>query len=378
MTTVLIPHQTNANIYVRELGRAYQALGCKVIYGSENLLEGNLTPDLVHLQWPEEQYRWRGEGAIDVRINQFLSALAELKRRGARLAWTVHNINPHDHVDSARDDAVYQAVINQAGLIVHHCPASPKLLQERYHVPPEKPVVIVPHGNYLAYPNEVTRDEARRKLGIAPDAFVYLHFGAIRGYKGLDTLFAAFKKVTTPKKMLLVAGQYDAITGRGHLYDRLLMAWKKRTSRNLLLNPRQIPSEDIQLYFNASDCLVLSHSRGLNSGVAVLGMTFGKVVVGPQIGCIDWVLKAGKNLVYQAGSALALADAMNAAATVDLQECARTNQRVAENWQWRDVSETVLSTLGIDLPAPAMTHHLAPADDGSHYVRLQRKSNDRS
>jgi len=362
VTTVLIPHQTNANIYVRELGRGYQALGCDVIYGSENLLERNLTPDLVHLQWPEEQYRWRGEGEIDVRINQFLLSLAELKRRGSRIAWTVHNINPHDHVDSARDDAVYQTVIDEADLIVHHCPASTRLLQERYRVPPEKPVIVVPHGNYLAYPNDVTRNEARQRLGIAPDAFVYLHFGAIRGYKGLDTLFAAFEKVTVPSKMLVVAGQYDAITGRGQLYDRILMAWKKRTSRNFLLNPRQIPSKDIQLYFNAADCLVLSHSRGLNSGVAVLGMTFGKVVVGPQIGCIDWVLQAGKNLAYEAGNAAALAAAMNAASSVDLEDCARTNKLVAENWRWRDISETVISALKIDLRPAAMIHNLAQAD----------------
>ncbi len=352
MTTVLIPHQTNANIYVRELGRGYQAIGCHVIYGSENLLEANVTPDLLHLQWPEELYRWRGEGKIETRIQQFIAAMTELKRRGTQIAWTVHNINPHDHRDSVQDEAVYQTVIDQADVIVHHCPASPKLLQERYRVAPGKRTIIVPHGHYLAYPNQVTRDEARQKLGLAPNAFVYLHFGAVRGYKGLDTLFTAFKKVAVPQKILVVAGQYDALTGRGQLYDRILMAWKKHTSRNLLLKLKQISSESIQLYFNAADCLVLSHSRGLNSGVAVLGMTFGKVVVGPKIGCIDWVLKAGENLVYEAGNAVALTEAMNAVALIDLDASAKTNKQVSENWRWQDISEAVISSLGINLKIP--------------------------
>jgi glycosyltransferase involved in cell wall biosynthesis len=347
MPSVLIPHQLTANIYVRELGRAYQALGCNVIYGSENLLECNVNPDLIHLQWPEELYRWRGLGRMEVRIESFLSSLAALKQRGAKLAWTVHNVAPHDHVDSAADHAVYQSIIDAADVLVHHCQVSSRLLRDRYRVAPEKLEVIVPHGNYAAYPNTVTRGDARRLLGLSPDAFVYLHFGQVRGYKGFGRLLTAFSRVKVKHKILLVAGQFDAITTRGYVFDRIFLAWKKRTIRGLLLNLREVPSEDVQLYFNASDCLVLGHGGGLNSGVAILGMTFGKVVVGPRIGCVEWVLEQGSNLLYEPGSLKALVHAMTAATSVNADECARKNTRAAESWKWTVFCTVVMSTLGI-------------------------------
>lgn len=78
MPTVLVPHQTGGNIYIRELGRAYARLGWTPIYGSENLLEANFRPELVHLHWPEEFYRWRGEGRPERRVEHFLARLSAL------------------------------------------------------------------------------------------------------------------------------------------------------------------------------------------------------------------------------------------------------------------------------------------------------------
>jgi glycosyltransferase involved in cell wall biosynthesis len=345
MTTVLIPHQTGANIYVRELGRGYAASGCNVVYGSENLLEGNLTPDLVHLQWPEEQYRWRGEGTLDSRITRFLGALADLKQRGAKLAWTVHNIAPHDHVEDAADGNVYAQVINAVDLIVHHCEMSARLMTQRYPSARAKPHVVVPHGHYLAYPNAGDAPGARRKLGIPPERFVFLHFGQIRGYKGLDLLLAAFRRVGVPHKHLLLAGEYVEVTGRGMLKDRLVMAYAKRFSGNVSLWPKAVPSDEVQTYFNAANCVVLSHTRGLNSGVAVLGMTFGKLVIGPRIGCIESVLAQGPNLMFEAGNLHQLVAAMEGATGVDPAECQRRNREAAAGWAWDAMARAVLSRL---------------------------------
>ncbi len=59
---LLIPHGITANIYIRELGRAYTDLGCHVIYHADNFFECSAVPEFLHLHWPEEQYRWHGDG----------------------------------------------------------------------------------------------------------------------------------------------------------------------------------------------------------------------------------------------------------------------------------------------------------------------------
>ena len=338
----LMPHRLLGNIYVRELGRAYQGLGANLVYGPENLFESAAHFDVIHLQWPEEQYRSYGSGPVDERATSFLHKLDEHKRRGAKLIWTVHNISPHEHLDSRVDRMVYQEVIERSELIVHHCPASIDLLSAAYRVPPSVPTVVAPIGNYGGYPNEMSREKARERLGIGQDAIVYLHFGAIRGYKGLDTLFQAYRRIRVKGKLLIVAGHY---TGAGGLKGKLetlklsLIDWFDRTTQ---LHLKMIEDRDVQVYLRAADVVVLSHSRGLNSGVAVLGMTFGKVVIGPDIGCIGNVLRQGENLIYPANDVSALARAMERVPALDHARVERSNIKAVAAWDWRLIAGTIL------------------------------------
>lgn len=348
MPFVLLPHQANGNIYIRELGRAYAALGWTPIYGPENLLEGNIRPDLLHMHWPEEFYRWRGEGSTAARAEHFLARLEELKRAGVPMVWTVHNLTPHDIADAEVDARVYRAVIEAADAIHHHCGCSIEALAGRYAVPAGKPQFVQAHGHYFSYPNTIGRDEARRELGIPADARVFLQFGQIRGYKGLNLLLAAFDRLQLDRKFLLVAGLYTPPTGPGALRDRLRLAWRKRTARDFLLHGRPIDSDRIQVYMNAADCVVLSHTAGLNSGVAVLGMSFGRIVVGPRLGCIGETLGGEHNVSYPAGDVDALCEAMRTAmARPDPAADGAANRRACEAWQWTSIASAALSHAGL-------------------------------
>lgn len=349
MRTVLIPHHTQGNIYIRELGRAYASLGWQPVYGAENLLECNLQPDLLHLHWPEELYRWRGEGALASRVRQLKASVQRLKDAGVPVAWTIHNLAPHDHKDEELDREVYDWIATRADCIHHHCEHSRNLLAQRYPATAQMRQIVVPHGHYLSYPNETSQQEARRKLGIPARARVLLQFGQIRGYKGLDLLLQAFDALKLERKFLLVAGQYSAPSGPNAWRERLGLAWRKRTSSNFLLHGRSIDSDRIQDYVNAADAMVLSHTSGLNSGVAILGMSFGKPMVGPELGCLGWVLGQGPNLTYAPGDAKALTAAMHALFQ-DPDQLARMgedNRNAAARWRWEDLASGVLNSLDL-------------------------------
>ena len=109
---------------------------------------------------------------------------------------------------------------------------------------------------------------------------------------------------------------------------------EKRTSKTVRLVLRRILEDEVHFYFNAADVVVLSHREGLNSGVAVLGMSFSRVVVGPDCGCIPHVLGAGENVIYEAGNVKALASAMEQAATMDYSSAGQRNRSVVEHWKW--------------------------------------------
>lgn len=340
----LVPHRLFGYSYVSELGAAYQQLGIDVVYGPENLFESTARFDVIHLQWPEDQYRGYGSGPTEQRAESFLRKLDEHKRRGTKLIWTVHNIVPHEHEGSDLDTKVYQGVIDRADLIVHHCQDSTKLLATAYKVPAVASVVVS-FGNYAGYPDTISRHEARKRLAIPQDATVYLSFGALRGYKGFATLLRAYRRARVKRKFLVVAGYY---TGTGGLKGKLetlrllLVDWLRPRAR---LDLKMIDDQDVQIYFRAADAVVLSHSRGLNSGVAVLGMTFGKVVIGPDLGCIGNVLRQGENLIYQANDISGLANAMEKVPMLDLTRIEATNKRVAASWDWPTIARAILDSL---------------------------------
>jgi beta-1,4-mannosyltransferase len=345
MPIVLLPHPPNGNIYIRELGRAYAELGWTPIYGPENLLEGNLQPDLLHLHWPEEFYRWRGEGSVAARAKHFLARLQALRDAGVPMVWTVHNLVPHDIADAAVDAEVYRAVIAGVDAIHHHCDCSIQALADRYAVTPEVRQFVQAHGHYFSYPNQIGRDEARRELGIPADAKVYLQFGQIRGYKGLGLLLAAFDRLQLSNKFLLVAGLYNPPTGPGAWRERLRLAWRKRRDRRLRIHGRAIDSDRIQIYMNAADCVVLSHTAGLNSGVAVLGMSFGRVVIGPRLGCIEATLSEAPNLSYPTGDLQGLCEAMATVGGLDAQQLGTLNRERCATWTWTAIARQALAAV---------------------------------
>lgn len=342
---LLVPHGLSANIYVRELGRAYQKLGIDVSYGADNLTESNLTPDILHLQWPEEHYRWTGMGSPEERAKSFLEKLAFLKSKGTQIVWTVHNIAPHEFRANALDRHVYQFVINLADLIVHHCECSKHLLGQTYIVAPDKVQIVCPHGHFLAYPSGITKAEARRKLGIPEDVFVYLQFGQVRAYKGISLMLQAFSRLRLHNKYLLIAGRYAAPQGGANFIERLRVAFIKRFNTRAHLCLKEVAHEDVQTYLTAADALVLTHTAGLNSGVAVLGMSFGVPVIAPDMGCLGSVLGKDDNFLYEPGNLDQLVTAMKNMASENLADIGQRNRAMAQTWSWDEMARVILRAL---------------------------------
>jgi glycosyltransferase involved in cell wall biosynthesis len=319
------------------------------VQGPDALFEPRHRPALVHLQWPEELYRWHGAGAPAARARAFVERLDALKAGGARLAWTVHNLAPHDHADDPLDREVYQAVIDRADLIVHHGEASRALLRQR-HAVPDTPEIVAPHGHFGGYPQGGDRSAMRARLRLPDDATVFLHFGLVRGYKGLDLLLDGYAAARVPRKRLVIAGSWAIASGRQSLGERLRMAWIRRWSRTIRCEFRHVPDDEIRDFMAASDAVVLAHRQVLNSGVAVLGMSFGKLVVGPDTGCVGPLLAEGINERYPAGSVSGLAGALERAADPARLAAAHRNAGIARGWDWDRNAAAIADALALPMP----------------------------
>jgi glycosyltransferase involved in cell wall biosynthesis len=141
------------------------------------------------------------------------------------------------------------------------------------------PAFVVPHGHYRdAYPNWSDQSSARELLGIAPDARVLAFVGQIRPYKRVAELVRAFREVPDPHAVLLVAGR--PLTAE---YGETIQAAAAGDPR-VVVRTELVPVPDMHRYLNAADLVVLPYRETLNSGAAILALSFDRPVLGPQQG----------------------------------------------------------------------------------------------
>jgi beta-1,4-mannosyltransferase len=259
------------NPYHAQLYAALAGLGVEVHEYSPRALAGD-DWDVLHLHWPEFLLGRRPSRAAAA----FVVRVVRAKRAGRRVVWTVHNLEPHD--GGRRGRALYRLVSLLVDGVIAHSDASLDAARARYPALRRRPGTVVPHGHYRdVYPPTDDRDDARRSLGLEPHHRVLLCFGAIRPYKLVDRLLATFARTPGDDLRLVIAGRPTPEL-------RPLIEALAALDPRIRLHLDFVPDDDVARWFAAADLVVLPHDGGvLDSGVALLGLSFDRPVLGPDV-----------------------------------------------------------------------------------------------
>lgn len=270
----------------------------------------------------------------------FLAKLTRFKDLGGRLVWTIHNTVSHDLPFSDLEAELSAHLAQMADVLHFHSEASIEEVETAFAIPRDK-VRISPHGAYVgAYPDFVTRAQARAALGIADSDEVILFTGQVRPYKGVETLIGVFRDIlrARPNALLLVAGvtTFDLLGG---IAPALTPAERAR----IRLTDRFLEPMEMQLFFRAADLAVYPYQKILTSGSMLLALSFGVPVVIPRVGMTAEVLEGrDAGLLYDgAEGAAALETALRQlleAGPERLTEMGHNARALAETLEWRDVS----------------------------------------
>jgi glycosyltransferase involved in cell wall biosynthesis len=144
-----------------------------------------------------------------------------------------------------------------------------------------KPSQFIPHPLYDNFGEKISKEEARKKLGIGLDDKIILFFGFIRKYKGLDILLEAMKilKDQNQQIKLLIAGEfYDD----KKIYDELINRLEIRDE--LILHTDFIADSEVKYYLCAADCVVQPYRNATQSGVTPLAYHFEKPMIVTNVG----------------------------------------------------------------------------------------------
>ncbi|NOZ27289.1 MAG: glycosyltransferase [Chloroflexi bacterium] len=297
--------------------------------------------DVLHLHWPDlfcqAETAW---GRVRV-SGLLLGVLADLQARGVALVYTVHNLLPHETRWPWLDRLVTIWLLRRADVVHVHDPETAQEVRRLRWGRRRRGVWVIPHGHYMdIYPNVRSREEARRRLDLPDDAFVYLFFGQIRPYKGLDRLLDAFRYVAREQDRLLVAG--NARPRDGEYVEHILR--RAAVDPRIRIEVGYVPDDAVQDYMNAADVCVLPYRRAVTSGSALLAFSFGCPIVAPRLGPFPRLVGEGaRGVLYDPGDEAALAAALVRARDLDLEAAGASALAYARDQDWGELASQHLA-----------------------------------
>jgi glycosyltransferase involved in cell wall biosynthesis len=249
--------------------------------------------DVWHIHWPEIFYQNLGKATAAANVVRILALLLWARMQGTRIVWTIHNLEGHESNHSFIESIFLRAF----AVLVHGTISMSEWVQTRafqaYPVLAKKPAAIIPHGHYrAAYPQEIDRQEARTILGLSSDDRVGLYFGNIRRYKRVPSLIRTFRQLGRTDVRLLVAGNPHTEKLKREVRQEAAQDSRVTTALDF------IPEDRVQVYFQAADFAVLPQEEFLNSGSALLALSFDTPVIAAKNGSMtdlqkrigaDWV-----------------------------------------------------------------------------------------
>jgi len=207
---------------------------------------------------------------------------------GKDIVLTAHNVNAEkrDGKDSLINRLTLRMQYRLSDHVFVHTEKMKAELVREFNVTCSR-VTVIPFGINNSVPcSLLTSRQARERLQVGQQDKAILFFGRITPYKGLEYLIAAFRQISSiyDHYRLIIAGRVDRCDKywKGILQD---IQPEVRTG-NIVVRDEFVPDDETEVYFKASDVLVLPYKNIYQSGVLFLAHSFGLPVLAANVGSL--------------------------------------------------------------------------------------------
>jgi beta-1,4-mannosyltransferase len=335
MQIAFFPNYARANPYLDLLERGLQEQGVVVDTTQAPrpyrgwLLQNQFRIKVLHFHWLHRIYSHLPYAKALQEVIKFAITLLYAKRLGYRIAWTMHNLYPHERPYPHLDQWVRLLILRFSDAIIVHCNQACALLRARFAY--QGNVFVIPQGNYIDYyPNEISREQAREHFGFEANQ-VFLFQGMIRRYKGIPHLLQAFNKLPDADARLLIAGKITDSYSLNSECQNIL-----ENDRRIILHPEWISNEQLQHYYRAADFFVAPFEKVSNSASVMQALSFGCPVIVPSIGCLPELIGPDIGIRYDPQVADGLFMALEKSQKADLNSMRSSALAVVSSFTWSD------------------------------------------
>lgn len=253
----------------------------------------DLNPDMVIVQW------WHPYFAPC-----YFMLCKCLKK--TKILFICHNVFPHERFPM--DRFLAKTVLRQGNCYIVQSKTDAEDLQTIVERPIYKQTV---HPTYNVFKIEnISEEEARKRLDIKSEKKVLLFFGFVREYKGLKYLIQAMPEVVKQVEgtELLIAGDFAGAEEKQRYLDLMRECG---IQENVKVYDGYIPDREVEKFFAACNLVVLPYISATQSGIVQIAFGFEKPVVVTDVGGLPDVVEDGKTgYVVEAENSARLAEAI--------------------------------------------------------------------
>lgn len=209
---------------------------------------------------------------------------------------TIHDVVPHPGERNPLQYFIFENIKKRSSKFIVLTNSFRNIVSRKYNIAIEN-IGYIPHAGFCFNPAgaEPKCDEINYSI---------LFFGRITPYKGLLVLLKAMEiiKSKIPMLKLVIAGDGDITEAENKIIKR------NRDCINLITG--WIPDDKIYGLFEKSDLVVLPYIEASQSGVAAASFGAGRTIIASNIGGLKEQVEPGGGVIFEAGNAEALADAL--------------------------------------------------------------------
>ena len=307
---IFLPFQKELNPYLDEIIK-----NSRHNYTYDSYLNYKSSYAIVNIHWPEALFNWH-EPSEEELVD--LEERICIWKKNSLLVYTKHDFERNKGT-TKNFTRLFQLIEKNSDVFIHLGEYSKVYYQKKY---PKAIHKIIYHPLYEKSFALSKKAEARKQLGIREEDLVVIAPGTIRSYVERDIVLRTFKCLQHDAKVLICTNVHAELRhdfpGRIMLKrfldvkDILVKRFKrKHQPPQYFFTYDMVSAKELSLKMSAADLVLIPRRKILNSGNVFLGLTFEKVIIGPDCGNLSEQLKELGYPLFDPNSLSSVVSALN-------------------------------------------------------------------
>jgi glycosyltransferase involved in cell wall biosynthesis len=219
---------------------------------------------------------------------------------------------------------------------------SEKVMEDLKLFDTKKRVQLVQHPLYDNFGEKISKELARKNIGIKTQEKIILFFGFIRKYKGLDILLDALAILKTNKNnnfKVLIAGEF--YEDRKPFDEQIV---KLGLQDMLILKTDFIPDSEVRNYFCSADIVIQPYRNATQSGVTPLAYHFEIPMIVTNVGGLPALVPDGKVGLVAEPNAVSIAEKITEYFTKDKNYYLENIKEEKKKFSWEKLVKAIVDS----------------------------------